>query len=289
MANIVFDEVNHKYYLDGKELISVTTLMSKHGLAPSYEHVNSAILEKAAAKGTLVHKEIEDYIKTGEVGFTPELHSFIKYCNENDIEFISSEKIVYNDICAGTCDFVCRYRKLNRVRRVDFKTTSTIHKVAVSWQLSLYDDMDEVKADDLEVWHFLEDGSLEVKEMPFVAKEKVDKLFSDERNGTLPTLALNNTQLEALAYVEYCYREAERIKNLADKRLAEIKESIINAFEDNNVKSFETDTLKITYVAPTTRTGIDTTRLKKEHPEIFSEYTKVSNVSASLKITGKGE
>jgi hypothetical protein len=40
-------------------------------------------------------------------------------------------------------------------------------------------------------------------------------------------------------------------------------------------------------VAPTTKTTIDSTKLKKEHPDIAEQYTKVSNVSASVRITVK--
>jgi hypothetical protein len=44
----------------------------------------------------------------------------------------------------------------------------------------------------------------------------------------------------------------------------------------------------MTYVAPTTRTTIDSTKLKKDHPEIAEQYSKTSNVSASVRVTLKG-
>ena len=41
----------------------------------------------------------------------------------------------------------------------------------------------------------------------------------------------------------------------------------------------------ITRVAPTTKTSIDGTRLKKELPEIAAQYTKTSNVKGYVKVT----
>ena len=41
-----FDSLNHKYYEDGRELISVTTLLKKHGLSSDYSMVNETVLKK---------------------------------------------------------------------------------------------------------------------------------------------------------------------------------------------------------------------------------------------------
>ena len=47
---LVFDEEKHEYTLNGKKLISVTQLMQKHGLAPSYAGVSTEILNAKALK-----------------------------------------------------------------------------------------------------------------------------------------------------------------------------------------------------------------------------------------------
>ena len=57
--------------------------------------------------------------------------------------------------------------------------------------------------------------------------------------------------------------------------------------EQYNVKKFENDSVKFVYVEPTTRTSVDSTKLKKEQPEIYEKYLKTSNVSASVRITVK--
>lgn len=72
-----------------------------------------------------------------------------------------------------------------------------------------------------------------------------------------------------------------------EQKVSDMREVIKAAMEQYGVKSFENDDIKITYVAPTERKSIDSTRLKKEHPEIAEAYQKVSQVKASVKIEVK--
>ena len=69
-----------------------------------------------------------------------------------------------------------------------------------------------------------------------------------------------------------------------EQKISDMREVIKVAMEHYGVKSFENDAVKMTYVAPTERKSIDSTRLKKEHPEIAEAYQKVSPVKASVKI-----
>jgi predicted phage-related endonuclease len=75
----------------------------------------------------------------------------------------------------------------------------------------------------------------------------------------------------------------EKLKmDLIEKQL---KEEIKEAMEKNNVTSLEFGELKIKYRSATTRTSIDSTRLKKELPDIYEEYSKTSDVSSSISIS----
>lgn len=65
----------------------------------------------------------------------------------------------------------------------------------------------------------------------------------------------------------------------------EMKEQLRLAMEKYEVKKFSNDVISITYVAPTTRTSIDSAKLKKELPDIATKYSKTSNVSGSIKIS----
>ena len=70
-------------------------------------------------------------------------------------------------------------------------------------------------------------------------------------------------------------------------RDTELKTAIKEAMEANDVKKFENDFIAITYVAPIDRTIFDSTRFKKEQPEVYDQYTKTSSVKSSIRIKVK--
>lgn len=57
--------------------------------------------------------------------------------------------------------------------------------------------------------------------------------------------------------------------------------------DEFGIKSFENDILKVTFVEETTRTSIDSAKLKKDYPDIAEKYSKTSKVSASVRISVK--
>lgn len=69
-----------------------------------------------------------------------------------------------------------------------------------------------------------------------------------------------------------------------DKKL---REAIETAMRDNDVKKFENDVVAITYVAPSTRTTIDTKKFQAEQPELAKQYERVSQVKDSVRIKVK--
>ena len=66
-----------------------------------------------------------------------------------------------------------------------------------------------------------------------------------------------------------------------------VRQELQAAMDKYGVKKFENDILKITYVEPTTRTSIDSARLKKELPAVAEKYSKVSQVKGSVRIEVK--
>lgn len=287
---IEFNEATHEYFNDGKKLISVTQLMRKHGLAPDYSMVNQAVLTAKAERGTLIHKEIEDYIKHSEIGFTSELQAFVNYIWSNQIGVVRSETIAFNDIVAGTVDLVLEAPNCDWII-ADIKTTATLHKESVSWQLSIYAYLLELPINKGQAFHFQPDGSLNVVDIPLKPIAEVERLLDCERNGEIYTqeLKVSDTELAELysleAYIEHC----ETQKKKAEEKAKELRAKLLDEMEKQGVKTFENDRIRLTYIAPQTRSTIDSARLKKDLPEIAEKYQKQTSVKASLKITLKGE
>ena len=77
-------------------------------------------------------------------------------------------------------------------------------------------------------------------------------------------------------------------KKKIEEQEKEMRVQIVKAMEQYGVKKFESDSVTFTYTAPTVRNTIDSTKLKKELPDVAAKYTKTSNISASVKIEVKG-
>lgn len=290
---ISFDSQTHTYTNEnGKQLVSVTTLLKKAGISPNYEFVNEDVLKAAADRGSLIHKEIEDYIKKGEIGFTVELQEFIRYIEDNNLKVLASEKMVYDDNIAGTIDLIVQ-NEFGQIIYVDFKTTSTIHTQSVSWQLSIYKDLDlnndyenydQYLNATLQVWHFRKDGSLEVKELMEVAQEEIDRLYDCFITGTEYLLMAEEQTITELYEAEKIIAYYEKSKADAEKYAKQIREKIVDVMKKQGITKFENDKISISYIPPTTRAVIDTARLLKDHPELEKQYEKTGKVKEQVRI-----
>lgn len=290
MNDLVFDPQTHTYTLDGKDLISVTQLMEKHGLSPNYNGVDEETLKASAERGTLIHKEIEDYIKKGEIGFTEEVAQFVSYVRENNIAIKGSEVTFHNDLVAGTCDLIINSEK-GYLIVADIKTTSTLHKESVAWQLSLYAYLSGNKTmNHGQAFHFSKDG-LKVVDIPLKPMEEVEKLLECERKGEIyhQELIVEGFELAELYEAEQIIIKAKEEQKRAEERKEEVYNAILKAMEEQGVKTYETDTMKITYVAPTKRITLDAKKLKEENPLVAKAYERETETKASLRVTLKGE
>lgn len=87
---LTFDEEWHTYRVNGKIVPSVTRLLDDG----SYTNVDQEILKKACERGTLIHKEIEMYLKHTEKGFTDEFQEFLYIYTTEQEKFL--EKAIFD-------------------------------------------------------------------------------------------------------------------------------------------------------------------------------------------------
>ena len=81
--------------------------------------------------------------------------------------------------------------------------------------------------------------------------------------------------------------ELDRMKKQLEAKDKVVRQELQEAMDKYGIKKFENDILKVTYVEPTTRTTIDSARLKKELPAVAEKYTKTSQVKGSVRIEVK--
>ncbi len=294
---VVFNEEKHAYWLGDKRLISVTSLLKKHGLSIDYSAVNPDVLEKAAKKGTAIHSEIEEYIKNGAVGFTPEFMGYVDLADE--LEFVAEKSEIVlpcgdipdteidNYIIAGTADIIGKSK--DGLTLVDIKTTQKVDMRSCTWQLSLYERLANVKFDRMYIFHLREDA---IKAIPIerIPAAEIDRLLECERNGEIyhePGLVVANELVELFENAERELKLAEATAEAAKEAAQKYRQQLYELMEKQGVSSWETPdkTILITRVAPSTKPTIDSANLKKDLPEIAAKYTKTSNVKGYVKIT----
>lgn len=127
---LVFHEKDHKYFLNGEEIPSVSEL-TRFLSREVYGEADPIALERAAEKGTAVHKALQTLDEAGQVEVDSDydgyIKAYLKFREEHNIEWKGIELQLENGEYAGTID---RIGVVDGVYCIlDFKTTSRITKV----------------------------------------------------------------------------------------------------------------------------------------------------------------
>lgn len=89
-ATCTFDEEWHCFKYNGEIIPSVTRLLDDG----SYDNVDPEILKRACERGTLIHKEIEIYLKSDLKGYTDEFYEFLDIYTTEHKKF--EEKAIFD-------------------------------------------------------------------------------------------------------------------------------------------------------------------------------------------------
>ncbi len=80
-------------------------------------------------------------------------------------------------------------------------------------------------------------------------------------------------------------KDFTKLKEEFDLKEKELKQDLKEAMEKLGLKKFIVNGLCATIKEATTRKSLDTTRIKKEMPDIYEEYLKETPVSSSITLT----
>lgn len=164
MARLVFFDQGHQYEMDGERLPSVSELC-RFIARETYADVAQYNLDRAAERGTLVHKACEALDVYGRAEVDEDVEGYVAayamFRREHAVKWRMVEKSLHHpaDRYAGTID---RYGTLDGVETLlDIKTSYTVHKRLAVAQLNLYRRMLEangVQPDRLVILHLQRDG-----------------------------------------------------------------------------------------------------------------------------------
>ena len=87
----------------------------------------------------------------------------------------------------------------------------------------------------------------------------------------------------ATAAITTCLKNLQRLEN--EKKM--LMDALQGAMEENGIRSFENNHLKITYIDETDVETFDRTTFRKEHPTMYDSYIKMSPRKAYVKVTVK--
>lgn len=297
---VIFNSENHTYHLGDRELSGITSLLHRQLFPDMYDNVDPRILAQAAAYGTQVHADIEDYDTAWIHNGSIEVEDYARITRENNLHHEASEFLINNDNFASMIDKV--YRDSDDTFSIgDIKTYGSMtadKKEQTIWQLSCYaflleQQCKKAKVDRLFIIHIRnkekKDGGFdhiaELIYVPRIPSEIIKELFDCDLRGE----QFHNPYgiPEDISAQESLIRSLLTQKATIEEQLAQIKSDILSRMEESDIKTWATDTMRITRKASSTRSSFDLKSFKAGHPEItdYDNYMKTSTVSPSIVIT----
>lgn len=306
---LVFDEKEHRYFLNGKELFGVTGVIT-HQLYPNaFDGIPKKVLEASAEYGHQVHKILENWDKLWQKDENSvELQDYISICREYGLCHEASEYLVCDGAnFASACDKVYRIDDTT-VSIGDIKTVyGDLSKPAnkqklerAQWQLSIYKFMFErmnpqMKVKDLFVLHIRckerQNGTIDrIAKLIYVdpiPAEICKALLEAELKGeqfVMPTLAPSAKQ--ELIVDEGLIRQLLATKAEVEEKLSDIKAKIFADMVALDQMNYSTPTgLKIVRKLDSIRKSFDVKGFTSSNPDIdLTPYWKESKVAGSLSI-----
>lgn len=308
---IDFNKKTHTYSIDGEiATISVTELLAKHNLSPSYDGVSKELIKKAAEEGEKVHADLEKIFNEKEYTLeTEQGKNFEKWVKENVKCGVAEQRLgfEYNGLTiAGTAD-VMGFLKNDTLFVGDHKNTSQFNREYVSWQVSLYDYFArQLKGEKLNgqpfnwkgaekfyCFHYdkKDNGKMTIHELDKIPDSEIERLIECEYKGEIyarrELVVSPELELEFSKKQKALIRLKKQLEN-AEKKMESVKEKLIELFEQQGILQWKTDNMSVTYIAPTETHTLDSTKIKRELPQIYDKYVKVGKKKATIRITIKG-
>lgn len=299
-SGVMFLEECHSYFLNGKELKGITGMIERQLFPNKYDNVPKSVLDKAAELGTAIHKGCQMYDEVMIDNGLPQVAVYKKLLEKEfpNSQVIANEYIVTDgEYFASPIDKVFQIGE-NLVAIVDVKTTYELDKEYVSWQTSIYKYLFEKQNPGIKV------GGLFALWLPknenqlgkagfFVVDDKgsdaVVALMEAEKNGEQYVAAVTKTVEEhhvilASDAIDEMI-EAERLMTHYKDIYEGYKQDALDAMLKYGVKSFDAGKVKMTLVVGGKSMWFDSTRFKKENPDLYAQYMKESETKDSIRVT----
>ena len=292
-SKVRFDEEQHRYFLDEKELSGITGTLIKKAFPDTYKGIPDAVLAKAAERGSVVHQNLElfDTVCNSDINIMhsvlPEVKDYKEMLISYGLHHVDSEYLVSdNENFASAIDKVLADNEGN-IYLADIKTTATLHYDNVSLQLSIYAKWFEEQNPDLKVKEIVcmwfKNGQSKFQPLPRVSDEQIDELI----NAYLAEAADYQYKVEVpeqFSALEQEYRLITARMDALKIKQDDLKEQMMKMMEANKQKSIKTNIGSYSYVASTTKKTFDQKLFKDTEPEHYEYYLKETTTKPSIRI-----
>ena len=292
-SRVVFNKERHTYHLDGHQLQGITGMLHRRLFPAEYANIPQEVLDNAARRGSAIHDACETYDNGEQVytEYTAEVDAYAEATKKKKLRHLASEYLVTDgDYFASAIDKVYEVDD-HTVDLGDIKTTSKLNEEYVAWQLSIYAYLFESQNPEIKVRHLyaihIRDGKCKVVKVERVPDAKVITLMADEIFDApvvveTPTLPSMPDQYKDMQYtIAYKIATIEEM----EKDIKEIKARLLEEMDAAEVTKWQGDMLTFTRKADSSRETFDTKRFKAEHPDLYREYTMITNTRGSVQIT----
>ena len=303
-SRVVFQEESHTYDLDGKKLHGVTDIV-KWVFDETYDGIPADVLQRAAERGTAVHKACELFDIMGIVSPMEEreVDAYRELCEANGLKALTSEYLVSNETTTASSIDKIFEPTGDEYPLADIKGTSQYHEENVALQLSIYAYLFErqnvgKKAGRLMcIWLPREQyGQPRLFDVPRIPADQVEFIMEqfDECGDPVACQQIVRSYLTPataedwlpanIKQVELEVVQIEQEAKRLEARSKELRSGLLELMQKHDVKKWEGEHIVLTRKEASVRTTLDTAKVKSKYPDIYAACCKESKTSESLMI-----
>lgn len=294
-SKIIFDNINHTYWLNKKQLSGITGMINEHLFPNKFDNIPAKVLDKATERGSQVHEACFKYDLLGVMEM-PEVGHYKAIKDICGIEVLKNEYIVSdNKNFASPIDIVAMVN--GSLSLIDIKASYELDIEYLRWQLGIYKYLFELQNPTLKVkkvfgLHLRKD-TCSMEEVEPVSKEHVLELMNTHlKGGVFENPLLPKTSKEqqekALNIINSINNIAKEIAQ-AKVQEQELKEQLLSTMKGLNIDKWDTDLFTVSLRKAYRRSSFDTKRFKEEYPDLSLLYEKQTEVKESINFKLKNQ
>jgi hypothetical protein len=268
----------------------VTSLLGRTIFKDKYNNVPKFVLDKAAERGTYIHQCCELIDDLGIKTECEEANNYVRICKENDLKVEASEYLISdNKHYASSIDKV--FFDGESYHLADIKTTYTLDREFVMWQLSIYAYLFELQNKGAKVGKlfaiYLRKEKAEIVYVDRIDKKIIKQLMRADLEGKPfenPIKMDRPTLPEKYRQIENSISEIIEQRAYWDEKYNSLKEGIMKEMVLSGDYSWKGEKINITRRKESVSKRFDADSFKRDYPELYDKYLTETTRTGSLTI-----